>query len=830
MTFSIRNWLGRGRAHPSQPNARRLLARKLVDRGIAAESDGNSTDALQHYRSAIEADPGFAPAHLNLGIALQAAGDLPAATACYAQAIAIDPAYEAAHYNFALARLLCSQYADAETAFRRALQIRHDFPEAWVGLAGALENLGRVEEALSALETALTLRNDYVGALLNSSALLFKLARFESAAASDRRVLELEPENFVAQRRLGVCLQELGHPAEAEARFREALQLKPDYTEATTSLASLLLARGRPLDALSLLFGAVASAPADTHLRGSLVDALHGIGLKTAGAVERSVLLDLSRDDHVSLVSLEATILTLMKHDSGFRIVRECARLGQDPFAANEPAVAAFLCEPLMLSALPRMIFSDAEVERVFTHMRRFLLRRFTALGGSGGSDPAVPAEFVCGLAQQCFFSGYAYLQDDEEVANVAAVRNAIESTLRQPTVASRQIEWALAVASLYESLHTLQGGERLLEFPKAEWSDAFRPLLQAQVENQVREDELARQITSITTIDDDVSRAVRAQYEENPYPRWASVPSPAIATFEDLARRLLPGRDVRVHPRPVPVLVAGCGTGHHPIQVARAFPDCEVLAVDLSRASLAYAARMTERFGVTNVAYRQADILKLGSLDQRFPIIECCGVLHHLDDPMAGWKVLVGLLEPDGLMKIALYSQIARRGVQAARDFTATLDLPLTPDGIRRCRHAILSLPEGHPARDVLTFRDFFTLDGCRDLIMHVQEHQFTLPRIADCLDRLGLRFLEFDCPEATRVRFAEMFPDPEAASDLAAWHRFETAHPYTFKSMYTFWCLPEVTAAATEVSRGPRRIRAAAAAPPLRHLTNPHRPRRLV
>ncbi|MFO1325267.1 MAG: tetratricopeptide repeat protein [Burkholderiales bacterium] len=761
-----------------------------MDQGIAAETSGDGAQAIRYYRSAIEADPGFAPAHMNLGIALQAAGDVAGAIESYERAIAADAAYDAAYYNLALAHLRRSQHAEAEAAFRSALRLREDFPEAWVGLADALEMLGRDEDAISALDRAIALRSDYVGALLNATALLVKVGRYDSAAASDRRVLELEPENYMAQCRLGKCLQKLGQLAEAETRYREALKFKPDYLEAKICLALLLKATGRAAEAVPLLFEAVASAPADAYLRTNLVDALFGIGLTRAGKDERKILLDLTRDDNVSLLYLQTAIVTLMKSDAGFAFLRESARSGDDPFDTIDPAVAAFLRDPLLLAALPRMTISDWEVERVFAHLRRCILRCFTDARGSNAADPAVPQAFVCALAQQCFFTGYAYFRDEDEIARATGVRDALEVALDQATATPGAIERPLAVASLYDSLHTIRGCERLLEFPMVQWSDAFRPLLNEQIENRTREREIAMRMPSITAIDDEVSMAVRAQYEENPFPRWVSVSSPGTDTIENLERRFRPGRAVRDRPRPVPVLVAGCGTGHHPIQVARAFPDSEILAVDLSLASLAYAARMTERFAITNVEYRQADILKLGSLDRRFAMIECCGVLHHLDDPMAGWRALAGLLEPDGLMKIALYSEAARAGVRAARDFIRPLNLPPTPDGIRRCRHAIMSLPVGHPARDVATFRDFFTLDGCRDLVMHVQEHQFTLPRIAECLDRLDLQFLHLECPVATQVRFAGMFPGADVGTDLAAWHRFESAHPDTFKSMYTFWC----------------------------------------
>jgi SAM-dependent methyltransferase len=297
-------------------------------------------------------------------------------------------------------------------------------------------------------------------------------------------------------------------------------------------------------------------------------------------------------------------------------------------------------------------------------------------------------------------------------------------------------------------------------------------------------------QLTAITPIDDGISVAVRAQYEENPYPRWVTLPSTDTDTIEALSSRLLPSQDVRIRPRPVPVLIAGCGTGRQPISFARVYTDSQILAVDLSLSSLAYAARMTARFGIVNITYRQADILKLGSLDARFALIECCGVLHHLDDPVAGWRELVDLLEPDGLMRIALYSEKARHAIQGAKDFARQEKFPATPEGIRGCRHAIMQLAEGHPARRVLTWSDFFSLDGCRDLIMHVQEHQFTLPRIEQCLDQLGLQFLGFECATQTSNRFREMFPDGEANTNLRAWDQFEDVYPETFVGTYCFWC----------------------------------------
>ena len=97
-------------------------------------------------------------------------------------------------------------------------------------------------------------------------------------------------------------------------------------------------------------------------------------------------------------------------------------------------------------------------------------------------------------------------------------------------------------------------------------------------------------------------------------------------------------------------------------------YPGGTVLAVDLSLASLAYAKRKSAELGVANIEYRQADILTLGTLEERFDIIECSGVLHHMAQPFEGWRVLASLRKPGGRMRIGLYSEAGRGQVVRAR------------------------------------------------------------------------------------------------------------------------------------------------------------------
>jgi 2-polyprenyl-3-methyl-5-hydroxy-6-metoxy-1,4-benzoquinol methylase len=235
-------------------------------------------------------------------------------------------------------------------------------------------------------------------------------------------------------------------------------------------------------------------------------------------------------------------------------------------------------------------------------------------------------------------------------------------------------------------------------------------------------------------------------------------------------------------------ILIAGCGTGQHSIQTASRFSNCHVTAVDLSLASLAYAKRKTDELGFTNIDYLQADILDLHQIDKGFDIIESAGVLHHMDEPMTGWAVLVNLLKPGGLMKIGLYSELARQHIVRVREEIASLGTGTSATEIRNFRTS-LSVSKSSDQKRLHIFSDFFSLSEFRDLIFHVQEHRFTLPQIKNCLDELGLEFCGIQSPDIV-ARFKEFHDKESDIYDLTLWHQFEENNPDTFAEMYQFWC----------------------------------------
>ena len=168
------------------------------------------------------------------------------------------------------------------------------------------------------------------------------------------------------------------------------------------------------------------------------------------------------------------------------------------------------------------------------------------------------------------------------------------------------------------------------------------------------------------------------------------------------------------------------------------------MLAVDVSLTSLAYARRKTRELGLRNIEYAQADILELGTIDRTFDIIELVGVLHHLAEPTAGWRVLVSLMRPGGRMCIGLYSNLARCVITEARAHIAAGGYHATAGDIRRCRQDIIR--EAERWKMLIGVKDFYSMSGCRDMLFNVMEHRFTIPEIAAFLNDNDLSFLAFE------------------------------------------------------------------------------------
>lgn len=98
-------------------------------------------------------------------------------------------------------------------------------------------------------------------------------------------------------------------------------------------------------------------------------------------------------------------------------------------------------------------------------------------------------------------------------------------------------------------------------------------------------------------------------------------------------------------------VLEAGCGTGAQTIYLARSSPQAAITSIDVSGESLLEARARTERLGITNVRFQEADVYDLPFTAASFDHAFICFLLEHLRDPLGALRKLKAILRPGGTL-----------------------------------------------------------------------------------------------------------------------------------------------------------------------------------
>jgi 2-polyprenyl-3-methyl-5-hydroxy-6-metoxy-1,4-benzoquinol methylase len=587
--------------------------------------------------------------------------------------------------------------------------------------------------------------------LLAEASRHYKQGQFAEAQSLCRRLLASDPANFNALNLLGVIAQGSDDHKLAIKMFARAIAYDRRNAACHYNIANSYQALDRRADAVSHFKTAIALGMSDKSIEGLILQSP-----LIAGCVDR-----VWRKWPLPISSEEL-------------------------FGAA--GIAAIASDAFLLCALETTIIKNLTIEVVLVRIRSDLLRH--AAGDavvSGDADEII--RLFCALAQQCFIGGYIFDQTEEETRLAARLRESLVQKLKSGEAISALLLTAVAA---YFPLHTLPSADALLH---RDFAEEVAGLLQLQVREPQEEARDQAAIPALTTIEDSVSLQVKRQYEESPYPRW---------TTDPLAQLVADRADGKAGDRPadrarLEILVAGCGTGQQAIWLAEVFPNAQILAIDISRVSLAYARRRTRELGLHNIEYAQADILQLPSIGRTFDRIESVGVLHHLAEPTTGWRVLLSLLRPDGDMRIGLYSEAARQSIVQARALSSERGYRAAPNDIRKFRQELVREVNNPRWKLIKSFRDFYSMSGCRDLLFNVMEHRFSIPEIAAFLNDGGLAFLGFEFERESPVveRFRERFPDPGALLNLENWHAFELSNPQTFSGMYLFWCARAAAAA---------------------------------
>ena len=647
----------------------------------------------------------------------------------------------------------------------------------WNILGASSHKMGIFDRAIEAYKRVILLNPENADTFNNIGVAFKQQGKFDEAIESYKKSLSLKPDNAGVYYNLGFALRDNGKLNEAIQAYKKSISLKPDYIDSYNNMGNILQDQGKFEKAIEVFIIALSLNPDYAEGYFNMGSSLKGIIFKKPNPCLQKIITSLLdkktyvrpndiRNAAMSLLKLEPKLYKYLVSenidDEGLKILEVVKNLSN---------------LPLLLKLMSVCPITDIELERLLRRIRASLLSEISYLPNS-----TELLKFQSALALQCFTNEYIYNHSEYEDKALEDLDELVKLTInnnQQP-----KAQFILCLAS-YKPLNHYEWSNSLLV------TNEIKHVFTRQVIEPNKETNLKKFIPLLENVTDKVSSKVQEQYELSPYPRWVNLrlhlkPVSISKVISEIKLKIFDNKIKNV--KMPDILIAGCGTGQHSIETAAKFKGSKVLAVDLSTSSLSYAKRKTEELSIKNIDYMQADILDLGKLGKQFDIVESVGVLHHMADPVAGWRVLTNCLKPGGLMKIGLYSELARQDIVEIRKEISKAGFGSSDVEMKSFRLNMMNSEKNH-YKKILNSNDFYSLSEFKDLLFHVQEHRFSIPQIKECLLNLGLKFCGFVSGNLIS-KFKLTNINKEDSYNLDKWHVFEEANPRAFVGMYQFWC----------------------------------------
>ncbi len=589
----------------------------------------------------------------------------------------------------------------------------------------------------------LNLNPKYTDGYYNLANVCSKLHENEKAIENYNKVIELDKNYFKAHNNLGNIYRKRGLNKKAIECYLSTLEINPNYKTTYYNLAGVLQ---------------------------------FYIINKENKNINKYLLFLLKEKNIVRPNSIATNILNNLYLNTDLR--KNLSLIKDNITSKNFNLILENLQKNSLLMQFMKVCpIPDYYIEKKFVKIRKEILDHIC-----NSNIHETNINFLISLSMQCILNEYIYDQSKDEIEKVNKLDERVKINLKKNKKIS---DLEILCLSCYKPLSNFSWSNKI------KFSNKLNAIYELHINQNKIENQISESIKSISKVKNRVSINVKKQYEENPYPRWENL---GLSIKPRNIREVINDSDLnldlekfKISESPQ-ILIAGCGTGQHAITTASKYKNAKILALDLSFKSLSYAKRKVEELGINNIDFVQGDLLDLQSIDRKFDIIESVGVLHHMDDPFKGWKILTSCLNNESLMLIGLYSEKARKHIIQIKNKINKLKLQSNYKNIIKFRKNLIE-NNNDQWNDIKSSPDFYTVSGVRDLLFHVVEHRFTISEIKEYLDKLGLVFLGFE-DKLVKENFKKIHKNKVDLYNLDKWEKYEKFNPRIFAGMYQFWC----------------------------------------
>ncbi|MGI9265194.1 MAG: tetratricopeptide repeat protein, partial [Gammaproteobacteria bacterium] len=214
-------------------------------------------EAEAAFKAALQRDNGMAAAFAGLGQVEFARGNYPQAIERYEHALSIQPEATQLHYRLGLTYRAMGDTEKAKAELAKAGERMPSIPDPILGFlqahsqgaehflsAGRMaEQAGRIDGAIQFYDVATTIEPGNIDALMRLGQLQGASGDLVGALSSFGKVHAIDPANASANFYIGSLLEQRGEELEAESYYRAALETSPQLVEPRMLLANSLMRR-----------------------------------------------------------------------------------------------------------------------------------------------------------------------------------------------------------------------------------------------------------------------------------------------------------------------------------------------------------------------------------------------------------------------------------------------------------------------------------------------------------------------------------------------------------------------------------------------------------